>query len=153
MIGRRKDKSVKLFQTKSIDLTHHSPSTRVPSARSTILRVLTCAFEYEDTDDTEDAEASPGIGGADVELRTAAVKSLADLHIIQCLGMFAGLSAMRTPTGVRSPVQYWLESGRIQRIVFRRTVSYINMNLFQLEIWWRDWIPRDVQECRLVCSD
>ena len=37
---------------------------------------------------------------------TGAWKRRALLHIVQCWGIFAGASASRTPTGVRSPGEY-----------------------------------------------
>ncbi len=66
----------------------------VPSLRSTNLRV------------SSDACHPFSVFGASVVSATAALNLFAVLHMFQCVGIFPGASASRTPTGVRSPYKY-----------------------------------------------
>jgi hypothetical protein len=66
--------------------THHSPSAATPSARSTVLRIMSVS------------SCSPPVG---TSANTAARKRRAVRHIIQCSGIDAGGVAMRTPTRAR----------------------------------------------------
>lgn len=81
---------------RNLKVTHHPPSTVVPSIRSTSLGIY-CVSSTSSVVMGIFSEETPIMSDRVVRKRCAV------LHIVQCSGMDAGGLARRTPTGVRSP--------------------------------------------------
>ena len=79
-------------------ITYHCPTAAVPSGRSTTRLI---------------GSSSGTVAASAPSLATEALSLRAVLQNIQCSGMFAGGSAIRTPTGVRSPIH--TARNRVQR--------------------------------------